>query len=988
MLAHRVRPVSQQTRERYLGSPKASSYSSALTQEWAYLSSVVRTRRFSLLDSDLASSYTRRASKTMASATFTYFPGAVNGSKQKNGALKEGSLQLLTIPEESSSCSSSGQLKRSVREPLLCALVALLLLATLAASCAVLVYVELHYRWSFPLRVDCDLEHKGAMVDYARCLRRGCRYVAADGFLPTCFFPESYGYVKQSEELHADGSGFTAHLKRPDLPPLFGGEFIEAAVNVSFVTTTRLRLQIVPEGDEGQSIGYRSDNTNARVNGEDTQYEVLESEPGKPFGIIVRRKGNGTVIFDTTLPGTLLSEQFLQVSTRLPTSNVFGLGGFSHKKTLRQDLNWNIITFFNKRNHHKPSEYFGVHPFYLTIEEDGKASGVFLRNASPMDATIQPEKVITFRATGGVLDFDIFLGDTPDDVVRQYTELVGRPAMPPLWALGQHVSLHPSVPLSHVGPLLEGLRTAGIDVAALHLNEGFASGRVDANVLEEIRKLREELKSSDVKFLLTVDPVSPLAAGTKLPLIWNDIQEAANTQNHTFVDFTSPDAEEKWEENCRLLQEKTGFDGLILDLNEPTYPLDANGTKTRCPRHKWNNPPYVVGQYWEGGMFDNSLCGHVNQSAGIHYNLRNLYGYHHAEMTWKSLISLNPRIKGSRPMILTRATFSGSGSFGGHWIEEPQCSWESLRKAIVKAVEFSMFGVPMVGGYCHWSEEPEDARVAWLQASALFPLSIRRIKGEAEGKATSARVLNASAAALAVRKRLLPYLYTLFYEAHTTGSSVLRAPFYEFPADPYAVNVSYQFMLGGAVLVSPRVEEEGPGVNGYLPAGHWCDFYKGEATNLAQGANATLEGTNIPIHVRGGSIVPLLHITGNENPEPEALELFVAPDEKGEASGFLYWDDGITFYDDMTKAPQIRMKFSLSKEPNVSTLAMELEEDSYQGPIKPVIKAVTICNSPSPHSVVLDGKAPVRTYHNTQFKVLKLGELAMDVKKHIITIQH
>ncbi|XP_049519504.1 uncharacterized protein LOC125943951 [Dermacentor silvarum] len=122
---------------------------------------------------------------------------AVGGGKK---GLQESSLELLaSIPEESSLSHSSGHLQRSMRQPLLCALVSLLLLATVLASCAVLVYVEVYYRWSFPLRVDCNLDPAGGAVDYGQCLRRGCKYVSTDSVIPTCFFPEGYGYLKESE---------------------------------------------------------------------------------------------------------------------------------------------------------------------------------------------------------------------------------------------------------------------------------------------------------------------------------------------------------------------------------------------------------------------------------------------------------------------------------------------------------------------------------------------------------------------------------------------------------------------------------------------------------------------------------------------------------------------------------------------------------------------------------------------------------------------
>ena len=36
---------------------------------------------------------------------------------------------------------------------------------------------------------------------------------------------------------------------------------------------------------------------------------------------------------------------------------------------------------------------------------------------------IQPTPIITYRVTGGILDFYIFLGDTPEQVVQQYQEV-------------------------------------------------------------------------------------------------------------------------------------------------------------------------------------------------------------------------------------------------------------------------------------------------------------------------------------------------------------------------------------------------------------------------------------------------------------------------------------------------------------------------------------------------------------------------------------
>ena len=66
---------------------------------------------------------------------------------------------------------------------------------------------------------------------------------------------------------------------------------------------------------------------------------------------------------------------------------------------------------------------------------------------------------------------------------------------------------------------------------------------------------------------------------------------------------------------------------------------------------------------------------------------------------------------------------------------------------------------------------------------------------------------------LAIRYSLLPYYYTLFYQANHSSSvndfqpsygMVLHPLFIHFPTDATACGIDSQFMVGGALLIAPQ----------------------------------------------------------------------------------------------------------------------------------------------------------------------------------------
>lgn len=144
----------------------------------------------------------------------------------------------------------------------------------------------------------------------------------------------------------------------------------------------------------------------------------------------------------------------------------------------------------------------------------------------------------------------------------------------------------------------------------------------------------------------------------------------------------------------------------------------------------------------------------------------------------------------------------------------------------------------------------------------------------------------------------MDYIYTAFHQAHQDGTPVLNPLWYKYPQDPSTFPIDLQFLYGDSILVSPVTEENAISVTAYFPKDIFYDFLTLQPFE-GQGANVTLESVNltsIPVHIRGGAILPLRAkgaMTTTQLRKTD-FELVVAPDTHGEASGALYADDGVS----------------------------------------------------------------------------------------------
>ncbi|KAH6853911.1 glycoside hydrolase family 31 protein [Chaetomium sp. MPI-CAGE-AT-0009] len=315
-----------------------------------------------------------------------------------------------------------------------------------------------------------------------------------------------------------------------------------------------------------------------------------------------------------------------------------------------------------------------------------------------------------------------------------------------------------------------------------------------------------------------------------------------------------------------------------------------------------NWPPYVVNNF-HGDLAVHAISPNATHHGGyVQYDFHNLFGHQILNATYQALLKIS---KDKRPFIIGRSTFAGSGKWAGHWGGDNEALWAHMYFSIPQALSFSLFGVPMFGvdtcGFGGNSARELCAR--WMQLSAFFPFyrNHNTLGAIPQEPYLWADVAAASRAAMRVRYALLPYLYTLLARASQRGDAVLRALAWEFPREPWLAAADRQFLLGPALLVSPCLEQGATTVGAVFPGVRdggtlWYDWYTATpVTGVAPGQNVTLDAPlgHIPVHLRGGSVVPVQEpglTTAESRRNPWGL--VVALDRDGLAEGELYLDDG------------------------------------------------------------------------------------------------
>ncbi|XP_072098532.1 lysosomal alpha-glucosidase isoform X1 [Mobula birostris] len=754
-------------------------------------------------------------------------------------------------------------------------------------------------------RFDCVFNDQ---IDMKECQIRGCCWIPEVNIInmtgPLCFLPSNYPTYNM-DNLSPTKTGFTATLSRTE-KTFFPNDITTLQLSVMYETAGRLHFTLKDPLRKRYEVPFNVPKVTEKAS---TQlYNVTFSS--RPFGIIIQRKSNGLVLLNTTVAPLFYADQFLQISTSLATRHITGLG--EHMTNLILDVNWTQLTFWNRdQSPGLNSNLYGSHPFYMVMEEDGSAHGVFLLNSNAKDVLLQPFPALTWRTTGGILDFYVFLGPDPKTVIRQYMDVIGYPIMPPYWSLGFHLCRWGYWSTNITREVVENMTTAHMpqdvqwnDLDYMDEKKDFTYNRQN---FSDYAEMVEEFHQKGLKYVMIVDPgISSSEAPGKYKPFDDGVKRGVFIKNETglpsigqvwpgptaFPDFTNPETLAWWYENIKEFHDQVPFDGMWIDMNEPSNFI--SGAVNGCPDNSLENPPYVPGV--SGGYLAyRTLCMSGKQYLSSHYNLHNLYGLTEAIASHDALI----KVRGKRPFIISRSTFPSHGHYAGHWTGDISSNWNDMYYTIPAIMLFNMYGVPLVGAdVCgfRWGTT-EELCIRWTQLGSFYPFMRNHNdwkQPSQEPYVFSESAQSAMRKALFTRYMLLPFLYTLFHKAHTAAEMVVRPLSFEFPQDPNTLSIDQQFMWGDALLITPVLTPMTFEVSGYFPPTTWYNIKDGAAIH-SKGQYVLLEAPldTINVHLRGGCILPIQEpntttAASRENP----FGLIVALSDQGIARGELFWDDG------------------------------------------------------------------------------------------------
>lgn len=607
-----------------------------------------------------------------------------------------------------------------------------------------------------------------------------------------------------------------------------------------------------------------------------TRLRVAVSDAGE----VVFSDSDGKVLYQAQAPQRR-GPQWRQTARLSPDEHLYGLGERAAPLNLRGGV-------YQLWNQDAGGIYTtGQDPLYLSMpvylgQHTGGSYLIFFENTHPGSFEARGPDTATIQFEGGALRYYVIVGSVPQ-LIERYTELTGRPPLPPRWGLGYHHAVVAYRTEAEVLTAAEGFLQRHLPLSVIHMDldymDGFRTFTIDARRFPNLKTIAHDLLKRDVHIVTIIDTAvkvdpyykvyaSGLAADAFCKLPDSAVMEAPVWPGQAvFPDFTDPKARVWWGTHYPEFLE-TGISGFWHDMNEPAA-FTAWGDRT---------VPLPTRHALDG-------------RGGDHRETHNVYALNMNRAGYEALRKLRPH---RRPWLLTRAGFAGIQRYAWSWTGDIESSWQGLRQTIATVLGLGLSGLPYTGpdtGGFHGNPSAE-LYIRWFQLSAFLPF-FRTMAAfttpRREPWHFGEQAVNIAREFLKLRYRLLPYWYTLAWEASQTGHPIVRPVFWPGGEASFWA-IDDEFLIGDSLLLAPILEDEARARDVTLPPGQWYSFWDDAPYRGQIRADAPLE--RAPLFVRAGSLLP------TEEEAALILHLY-APADDDEHTGELYCDAGDGYGDSL-----------------------------------------------------------------------------------------
>lgn len=522
-------------------------------------------------------------------------------------------------------------------------------------------------------------------------------------------------------------------------------------------------------------------------------------------------------------------------------------------------------------------------PFMMST----RGYGIFLHNAykSVWNMGYSNAGLYSFSATGGEIDYYFIYGPAFTSIIEQYTRLTGRSPLMPRYALGLHVGTYSGGTWGHeeltsqyyVIQLARKLRELGIPADILHLDStwrifgknsgkggttfewrqpGFFNPKAMFDTLYDLNyqmvglHIRPRLDNGEKNNYLDMAQ----QAGITYP---------ENDNPGDFPDFFNQTSVDWWWENCLLPLAKTGCRFVKTD---------------------------------EGSAFGH-LGNEVNRTGPTGKEiekLHNLFPIAYAKAPFEHFMVFNE----TRGMNHTREGFAGIQRypfiFAGDWPSE----WQYFQPVIRGGINCGLSGIGAwthcMGGFEHVADP--ELYIRWCQFGMFSPIALlfgMEHPNYKEPWNYGDKALSIFREYTRLRYKMVPYIYSSYYNMYKTGLPIMRALVLLHPDDENTYNIDDQYYFGDNLIICPVTVKNAASRIIYLPEGIWYDYWSGKKYAGKQFILVKTPIEKLPVFAKGGAIIPMQSVSayiGKNLPDTLHFEIFPFQHSSFE----LYEDDGVS----------------------------------------------------------------------------------------------